>query len=226
MPEARIQVRLNLQRDNSVEMAAVKDGRGKVIKTSAVVRSVRRGGGWLAMPVVDVPVNSGAERKREKGENEQRADTGREDAPEEALEDVAHTVLKIPGERYACRIVKLMQGMKEEEYRWRKETQLRRPTAAAPSPSGSCSTAARLLLQAATGHCQPLQQTPVHGSSRVEPCLFECYTISPLVPGYDVTRTQRGKGVTHSQTGPGSQPAHMMGQLSAVHTSAMLRAAM
>ena len=53
------------------------------------------------MPVVDVPVNSGAERKREKGENEQRADTGREDAPEEALEDVAHTVLKIPGERYA-----------------------------------------------------------------------------------------------------------------------------
>jgi hypothetical protein len=32
VPEARIQVRLNLQRDNSVEMAAVKDGRGKVIK--------------------------------------------------------------------------------------------------------------------------------------------------------------------------------------------------
>ena len=137
MPEASIQVRLNLQRDYSVEMAAVKDGRGKVIKTSGVVRGEkggRKGRGWRAMPVVDVPVNSEAERKREKEENERRADARREDAPEEALEDVAHAVLKIPGERYACRIVKLMQGMKEEEYRWRKETRLRHPTAAAPSP--------------------------------------------------------------------------------------------
>jgi hypothetical protein len=57
-----------------------------------------------------------------------------EDAPEEALEDVAHTVLKIPGERYACRNVKLTQGVKEDEYRWQKERQLRHPTAAAPSP--------------------------------------------------------------------------------------------